>query len=480
MYEKTTSSIKTGDTYISPSVAVKRGVRQGDTLSPTLFNIFVNDLIPHFLEPDSMPPKLIDTVMGCLLYADDLVILSTTAEGLQTSLNKLETFCNKWKLNINRDKSKVMKFSKGGTRKRPNPTFRVGEEPIEITKKYTYLGVEISDNGSFKGAQQALYKKALRALFKLKGMVGGANLLPQVTLRLFDQLIKPIALYGSEIWGHETISTKNPEKFLDSLSNPVCEKLNLSLCRFALGLHRKTQISATRGELGRLPLGIDIVANMITHHDYLKSKDEASILGEAQKLSEQLAEQNRNNLRLRENKIAFIKDTLSETNTRHTTPLGTRINKRKTISDTLGQLYVDEWRKKITKENKLRTYVQVKTSFSKEDYLNIKDFKLRRAMARLRTSAHNLAIERGRYTRPPTPVEERVCTTCPNRPVEDEYHFLMTCINYDEERLKMQQEVTKMCPNFINLSNRDKFIYLLTAGTEVARPVARFIEKHLP
>ncbi len=56
----------------------------------------------------------------------------------------------------------------------------------------------------------------------------------------------------------------------------------------------------------------------------------------------------------------------------------------------------------------------------------------------------------------------------------------MTCINYDEERLKMQQGLTKMCSKFINLSNRDKFIYLLTAGTEVARPVARFIEKHLP
>ncbi len=89
----------------------------------------------------------------------------------------------------------------------------VGEEPIEITKKYTCLGVEISDSGSFKGAQQALFKNALRALFKLKGMVGGANLLPQVTLMLFDQLIKPIALYGSEIWGHETISTKTPRNF---------------------------------------------------------------------------------------------------------------------------------------------------------------------------------------------------------------------------------------------------------------------------
>ncbi len=46
--------------------------------------------------------------------------------------------------------------------------------------------------------------------------------------------------------------------------------------------------------------------------------------------------------------------------------------------------------------------MQVKTSFSKEDYLNIKDFKLRQALARLRMSAQNLAIERGRYKHPTT------------------------------------------------------------------------------
>ncbi len=52
---------------------------------------------------DSTPLKLQDNVLGCLLYADDLVILSNTKEVLQEILDKLDIYCNEWKLEINTD-----------------------------------------------------------------------------------------------------------------------------------------------------------------------------------------------------------------------------------------------------------------------------------------------------------------------------------------------------------------------------------------
>ena len=48
------------------------------------------------------------------MYADDLVILSENSSGLQTALNKLKTFCNKWHLTINLKKNKNPIFNKGG------------------------------------------------------------------------------------------------------------------------------------------------------------------------------------------------------------------------------------------------------------------------------------------------------------------------------------------------------------------------------
>ena len=81
------------------------GVKQGCMLSPTLFNLYINDL-PEIFDKNCEPPLLQDMPINSLLYADDLILLSQTQKGLQTSLNKLEEYCRKWKLEINTEKNK--------------------------------------------------------------------------------------------------------------------------------------------------------------------------------------------------------------------------------------------------------------------------------------------------------------------------------------------------------------------------------------
>ncbi len=50
--------------------------------------------------------------------------------------------------------------------------------------------------------------------------------------------------------------------------------------------------------------------------------------------------------------------------------------------------------------------------FKSEPYLDLKDGNLRKSMTSLRISAHKPAIERGRYSRPPTPADQRLCLNC--------------------------------------------------------------------
>ena len=45
-----------------------------------------------------------------LLFADDIVIFSNTSEGLQKGLDTVSDYCQKWKLTVNIDKTKVMVF----------------------------------------------------------------------------------------------------------------------------------------------------------------------------------------------------------------------------------------------------------------------------------------------------------------------------------------------------------------------------------
>ena len=111
MYANNSSTIKLDGNLAEP-IQIKTGVRQGDILSPLLFNIFINDIIQEFNSQECYPPSLINEQVGSLLYADDLVIMSTSVAGLQNSMNKLSSYCSKWKMQVNMSKTKLMCLTK--------------------------------------------------------------------------------------------------------------------------------------------------------------------------------------------------------------------------------------------------------------------------------------------------------------------------------------------------------------------------------
>ena len=50
------------------------------------------------------------------MYADDIVLLSETEEGLKKSLNQLSTYSDSWYLKVNQKKMKTMIFQKRVTK----------------------------------------------------------------------------------------------------------------------------------------------------------------------------------------------------------------------------------------------------------------------------------------------------------------------------------------------------------------------------
>ena len=81
----------------------------------------------------------------------------------------------------------------------------------------------------------------------------------------------------------------------------------------------------------------------------------------------------------------------------------------------------------------LTTYKSFKVEFCHEPYLHlVTNIKHRKALTRLRCSSHHLAIETGRWTKPITPRNQRLCALC--LVIEDEEHFLWDCLINEKER----------------------------------------------
>ena len=165
----------------------------GDNLSPSLFKIFVNDL-PSSLSNTSDPVNVNGKDVHCLMYADDIILLSRSAKGLQEKLDILNTHCKDWCLTVSTSKTEILIFNKAGRLIKQN--FRYGNENIECVSNCKYLGIWFSSSGCYSYAQNELYKKkSLKAFFKLKKDLLSLNPNIRTSIHVFDHTIKPILFY---------------------------------------------------------------------------------------------------------------------------------------------------------------------------------------------------------------------------------------------------------------------------------------------
>ena len=131
---------------------------------------------------------------GCLIWADDLLILSESEKGLQNMLNHLHLFSEINGLRINMDKTKTMIFNKSGRHIRRN--FLLGSSKIDTTREYKYLGFKITPSGEINSGLSDLKDRALKAFMNLRKKLGPTfRKHPLITIKLFDTLINICKLF---------------------------------------------------------------------------------------------------------------------------------------------------------------------------------------------------------------------------------------------------------------------------------------------
>ena len=195
IYQNTTYRIRIGEDF-SPIFEAHNGVKQGCCLSPTLSNIFQNDI--HDIFDDKCDPISIGSiVLNSLSWADDLIIVSLSKEGLQNSLNRLQAYCQKWGLEVNILKTKIMVFAN----KHEKVEINYSGKKLEQVRSMAYLGFEISDNCNITSIIGDRIAKANKVgNMVLHALRTNKNVSSQLALSIFNKQISPILLYGCAVW----------------------------------------------------------------------------------------------------------------------------------------------------------------------------------------------------------------------------------------------------------------------------------------
>ena len=441
MYQNAKSKVLFNNT-LSEAFPCQVGVRQGENLSPLLFAIYLNDFNTFLSEKYKGLPKVTDSItqelqiylkIFCLLYADDTLVLAENQFELQKALNTLHAYCKKWALNVNVDKTKVMIFAPGVVRK--FKFFQFGDSKIDVVRDYVYLGTKFYCTGTFKKAQAKQALQARKATYSLITRIKQLNLTFEVSIELFDRLIMPILLYGSEIWGFE--------------GSKIVEASFAKTMRNFLRLHKTTPMCMINGELGlkEIPEYIDnrmlnfwcniatgnqgkmssILYNWIKiHHDKnsYKSKWICSI-----------------NEKLISIQMPYMFDNVTKE---------CRNWFKKSIKDRLEELYAKIWSDTVFNNDACINYRAMTLVKRTQNYvLKLPKYYVY-AMCKLKCVNHHMPHLIGRYAK--SSIDDRKCKICQLNEVGDEFHYLFNCTFFSAQRARYMMRYYYTRPNMYKMT----------------------------
>ena len=175
--------------------------------------------------------------------------------------------------------------------------------------------------------------------------------------------------------------------------------------------------------------------------------------------------------------VTSVRELASRYNVSIDSELDVNVFKQK-WQETLERKLILDWQNEIIDDSKhpiFKTYKMFKSEFKFEPYLELlKDPKYRIAVSKLRASSHMLEIERGRHTRPITPVENRRCPKC--NVIENEIHFALECTIYQNERLELFDKIRSIDSWYIDLPPENKFVYLMNSeNVRIMKWFAKFV-----
>ena len=443
MYSKMHSCILT-DGGLTDYFLCSLGTRQGCMVSPLLFSLFINEYC-NMLHGSNCQGIYVNgnfSNLMTLLFADDMVNCADTVGRLQQQINLLQNFCERYGFKINTDKTKIMVFRKGGPLRKVERWYLNGKQ-LKVAPHYKYLGITFSTKLSWTRTQQQQVLQANKAVCMIKKFNKKCKYVSTRHLfYLFDQMVVPVLIYGCELWGFKKSET--------------IERVQYKFCKYILNVGQNTPNAAALGDCGRFPLFVTCLLRCIKFWVKLLHMPEHRYQKQVYSMLINLDNSGKSNW------VSHVRTLLFESGFGYVwmaQGVGDVNNFLKEFEVRVKDMAIQNWHSDIELCNKLYYYGAFKSMLTLERYVYcIPNKKHRTALAKLRCSNHELAIEIGRHI--DISREERICKYCLHHGyniVEDETHFMQECILYNDLRIKyFRQDLHHPSEqNFIKLFNLD-------------------------
>lgn len=181
----------------------KKGIKQGDSLSPLLFILVMNKLLRNTRERT----KRIQTVIGyqnlepvkidTLMYADDIVLIADSKRKMQRLIDIWTEEIEELKMEINIEKTKLMVINE----KEPDITqIKCNNINIETVTTFNYLGSIITNDGNIDTELASRMSRSNKLYYALKSILGKKEINKETKTKIYNTIILPTLTYASENW----------------------------------------------------------------------------------------------------------------------------------------------------------------------------------------------------------------------------------------------------------------------------------------
>ena len=182
------------------------GLKQGGCLSALLFSIYIEELFER-LDALNVGLRIDKSLINCLVYADDIFLLSYNKSGLQKMLNAINLFSLDREIKFNPQKTVFIVFNKNiklNNKWKKNDDdkiqLKLSGELIKEVSQFKYLGIEIHNQLSSKphlNAREELFYTRLSEL----NHVGMDNIKTSSKYRamLYKTYARPVLMYGMDL-----------------------------------------------------------------------------------------------------------------------------------------------------------------------------------------------------------------------------------------------------------------------------------------